>query len=165
MSDITGVVPATVVDREDPEQMGRVKVEFAWMSNQPPVSDWARIATPMAGPSRGLQLMPEEGDEVLVAFERGRREHPYVVGFLWNGEDEPAEPEELDRRTLRTVSGHQLEFDDTDGDETITLQFKGGAPMVELSDEHILLKFDDGNYVEIESGKVTIEGGQIHLNP
>ena len=44
---------------------------------------------PMAGKERGLVLIPEVGDEVLVAFEREDLRFPYVLGALWNGKDKP----------------------------------------------------------------------------
>ena len=37
----------------------------------------------MAGSDRGVGLIPEAGDEVLAAFERGDRRAPYVFGALW----------------------------------------------------------------------------------
>ena len=51
-------------------------------------SHWAPIASLLAGKKRGACFMPELDDEVLVAFDRGEFDHPYVVGFLWNGADE-----------------------------------------------------------------------------
>ena len=44
---------------------------------------------PMAGHDRGLVLIPEVGDEVVVGFEREDLRFPYVLGALWNGQDDP----------------------------------------------------------------------------
>ena len=54
-------------------------------------SAWAPVAAPLAGKQRGAFFMPELGDEVLVAFEDGSFDSPYIIGFLWNGVDMPPE--------------------------------------------------------------------------
>ena len=57
----------------------------------------------MAGPARGLYVLPEVDDEVLVGFEHGRPDAPFVLGALWNGKDKPPESNgdgKNDRRSL-----------------------------------------------------------------
>ena len=70
-----GVVIGVVADMEDPLGQGRIKLSFPWMADSQS-SAWAPVAAPMAGSERGQWFMPEEGDEVLVAFEQGDFEHP-----------------------------------------------------------------------------------------
>ena len=59
---IYGVVVGTVTNLQDPDKLGRVKVEFGWMmdntasSPKPIESTWARLASPMAGPEIGLAV-------------------------------------------------------------------------------------------------------------
>jgi uncharacterized protein involved in type VI secretion and phage assembly len=82
------VVVGIVTQNSDPDNMGRVRVRY------PALGDdiegwWARIAAPAAGNQRGLLMMPVAGDEVLVAFEHGDVRRPYVLGALWNGNDQP----------------------------------------------------------------------------
>ena len=84
-----GVVVGIVTNNQDPENMHRVKVRFPWLSNDVE-SNWARVAAPMAGKGRGAYFLPEVDDEVLVAFEHGQVDHPFVVGCLWNGKDDCA---------------------------------------------------------------------------
>src|SRR3972149_536693 len=87
---ISGVVPGIVTNNQDPDGLGRVKIKFPWLSDDNE-TDWVRIATLMAGGQRGGFFLPEVGDEVLVAFEHGDINHPYVIGALWNGVDKPPE--------------------------------------------------------------------------
>jgi len=90
MKQYPGVVIAIVKNLHDPEGQGRIEVQFPWLSDSLR-SSWAPVAAPLAGKQRGMFFMPEVDDEVLVAFEHGSFNHPYVVGYLWNGKDIPPE--------------------------------------------------------------------------
>jgi type VI secretion system secreted protein VgrG len=78
-----GIVPARVIEHNDPKKMGRIKVQFFWQDDGS--THWARATSPHAGPDRGFMFMPEVGDEVAVAFEDGDPERPVILGCLWNG--------------------------------------------------------------------------------
>src|SRR3974390_1449993 len=118
-----GVAFAIVTNNRDPEGLARVKVALPWMGDRAE-SDWARVGTPMAGPQRGVYLLPEVDDEVLVAFEQGSPSAPYVLGGLWNGKDAPPESNadgHNDRRTIKSRSGHVIRLTDTKGQEQIEI--------------------------------------------
>jgi len=83
-----GVVVGVVTNNKDPENLGRVKVKFPWLQESDE-SYWARIATLMAGPDRGTFFLPEVGDHVLVAFEHGDINYPFVLGALWTLKQKP----------------------------------------------------------------------------
>ena len=74
-----GVYPAVVTDLRDPDQQGRVKIRLPWTPDAAGASAelWARLATLMAGASRGSWFVPDVGDEVLVAFEGGQPLRPW----------------------------------------------------------------------------------------
>ena len=76
---------------------------------------WATLCSPYADNDQGLQIMPEVGSEVVVAFGAGLFEWPYIVGSVWNGkETAAATPEQANNiRLLRTRADSRLEFDDT----------------------------------------------------
>ncbi|MFF3395661.1 VgrG-related protein [Streptomyces sp. NPDC002669] len=84
-----GLVSATVTDTHDPDGSGRVKVRFPWLSDEY-ASDWARTAQ-SGGTSGGEAFIPEVGDEVLVGFEHGHLDRPYVLAGLYNGKDRPSQ--------------------------------------------------------------------------
>ena len=85
---MNGVVVGQVKSVDDKRGEGRILVEFPWMEGRNQ-SYWAPSATLMSGGGRGAWFRPEKGDEVLVAFDHGDVNHPYIVGFLWNGVDRP----------------------------------------------------------------------------
>ena len=122
----SGIVPARVVDHNDPKKMGRIKVQFFWQEDGS--THWARATSPHAGPDRGFMFMPEVGDEVAVAFEDGDPERPVILGSLWNGvHTQPRE--ELrgddiaanDVKRIMTKSGNRIQMSDKPGVETIVL--------------------------------------------
>jgi phage baseplate assembly protein V len=134
---INGVAMGLVQDRDG---QGRVRVQFPWLDEMLR-SDWIPIAVPMAGAGRGLFLMPEPGDEVLVAFEHGKFEHPVVIGFIWNGADRPptSEPRE---RTFASKNGHKIRFLDS-------TPSAGNKGAVIIEDAH-------GNRISLSNGQVAI---------
>src|SRR5204862_7721429 len=110
-------------NKQAPDKHGRVKVRFPWLSNDDE-SRWARVAATMAGNDRGVYLLPEVEDEVLVAFEHGDISFPYVVGSLWNGKDAPPATNDDGKNNIRVIksrSGHVVRLNDEDGKETIEI--------------------------------------------
>jgi uncharacterized protein involved in type VI secretion and phage assembly len=156
-----GVYPALVIDNQDPEGQGRVKVTLPW---SPDTSGgryeaWARVATLMGGNNRGSWFIPDVGDEVLVVFEGGDPKRPYVIGGLWNGTDAP--PASMDsnntQKVLRSRNGVRITLDDTDGQEKLVVETPGGQKMT-LKDGPGLVEIVDsnGNSVKLETSGITI---------
>jgi hypothetical protein len=81
-----------IVDENNTEDSYKVKAKFPWVRE---VHDdgsetyWARISTFMVGSDRGMFVLPEVDDEVLVTFEHGDLRVPYILGGLYNGKDAP----------------------------------------------------------------------------
>lgn len=125
---IYGVAVGIVTNNKDPEKLGRVKVSLPWRGENDE-SHWARVASPMAGSERGMVFYPEVDDEVLVAFEQGDVNHPYIIGSLWNSKDRPPETNSNGKNNLRKIksrSGHELTFDDTSQQEKVEIKTKSG---------------------------------------
>jgi uncharacterized protein involved in type VI secretion and phage assembly len=155
---VKGVAVALVTQNKDDEGLCRVKVRYPW-HDKPRDSYWARLAMPMAGKERGLVLIPEVGDEVIVAFEREDLRFPYVLGALWNGQDKPPfanDDGKNDRRILKSRKRHYLLFDDG-AKGVVELAHENGG-IARFTDDEILLKDGQGNQIKIEnrSGAMTI---------
>ena len=100
----------------------------------------------MAGDGRGAYFLPEVDDEVLLAFEHGSIEHPYVLGALWNGKDRPHESNadgENNNRSIKSRSGHVLRLCDRSGQESIEIIDKSGNNKIVIS--------TNGNQIAIEA--------------
>jgi uncharacterized protein involved in type VI secretion and phage assembly len=114
---------AKVMDNNDPEALGRIKVQFTWQKEENTVSPWLRMLTPYSGLEKGFYFIPEIGDEVLVAFEGGNAEKPYVMGSFYHGKAKPDTLFDADNniKAIRTRSGHTIEFIDKDGGEELKI--------------------------------------------
>jgi uncharacterized protein involved in type VI secretion and phage assembly len=151
---VYGVVVGVVTNNQDPEKMGRVKVRFPWL-NETDESNWARVATMMAGQDRGTWFLPEVGDEVLVAFEHGDVQFPYVVGSLWNGVDTPPRDNadgQNNERVIKSRSGHELIFGDEDGKEKVEIKTKAGHQLLldDTSGSEVITVVDKSGNNKIE---------------
>ncbi|MGA2812503.1 MAG: phage baseplate assembly protein V [Candidatus Acidiferrum sp.] len=159
MSKVAGVVTGLVTAVKDPDQQGRVQLSFPFLGGQNQ-STWAPVATLMAGRGRGSWFMPEVGDEVLVAFDHGNFDHPFVIGFLWNGQDQPPASDITPSvRRLQTVSGHKVDFDDRDGSQKITIKTQGGHT-IEMNDvagsESITITTTANQQIQMQDTPATI---------
>jgi uncharacterized protein involved in type VI secretion and phage assembly len=121
-----GVVPARVVEHNDPKKMGRIKVQYFWQEDGP--AHWERMITPHAGADRGFMFMPEKGDEVVVGFEDGDPERPVVLGCVWNGVDQAPRQEFWggdialnDVKRIVTKSGNHIQMVDKKGKESVVI--------------------------------------------
>ncbi len=140
MNEHFGVVPGIVISLDDPEGLGRIQLKFPKISPSLE-SSWAPVAAPLAGKQRGAFFMPELEDEVLVAFENGNFNFPYIIGHLWNGKDIPPESDPKNR-VFVTPAGHTLRFED--GEKKVILRSSSGQTIT----------LDDSD------GSITLEGGQ-----
>ena len=164
---VYGVEVALVTNTKDPLKQGRVKICFARLPGKPE-SDWARMAHPSAGPGRGFYWMPEVGDEVLVACERGQASKPYVLGALWNGKDAPMKDAYTDENTTRmiqTKSGHQVILSDKEGEEKIVIADKSGKRAVTFDVKAKKLTFEAGaGDIELRAEKkITLECEDLEI--
>lgn len=164
-SRIYGVVIGIVTNNKDSGELGRVRVKFPWLSNEDE-SAWARLVSPMAGKERGMVFLPEIDDEVLVAFEYGDIDRPYIVGSLWNGNDKPPYVNKDGKNNIRMIrsrSGHEIIFDDTAGEEKIEIsdKMKKNVIIIDVKNNKISLKSEKDIEISAPNGKVTIEAKDI----
>jgi uncharacterized protein involved in type VI secretion and phage assembly len=169
-----GLTIGIVTNNKDDDAFGRVKVRFPYLTDQGE-SGWARLVTPGGGPARGLQVMPEIDDEVLVGFENGDIRRPFVLGGLWNGKDSPPikKSELLDGSSVKTRSfttrrGHFLSFVDggSDSEDSITLALKNSRATLVISGEKIDLLTTEDKPLTVKTSKASIviaAGGDITL--
>ncbi len=113
---IPGLVIGTVVNNLDPEEQGQVQVMFPWLAPSY-ISAWCRVMQIGASKAGGGFLwIPEIGDEVLIGFDRGSIDHPYVIGNLYNGIAAPFPPPSVEgvvaNRRIASRMAHTIEWND-----------------------------------------------------
>lgn len=151
----------TVVNNADPESQGRVLVEFPFAKDRMS-STWMRVMTPNAGSSnivdknRGLVFIPEEGDQVMIGFEFGDPNRPYVMGSMFHGVNGAGGGDSNHIKSIITKEGHTIEFDDAEDTLGITIKDKNGNYI------HIDTK---GNNIEITALEtITMKAKNINMD-
>src|SRR5215472_15305782 len=128
-----GLYPAFVTNLVDSGNLGRVEVSLPWLGtdgNQD-VRAWATLCSPYADSNQGLEILPEVGSQVLVAFEAGNLRRPYIIGAAWNGKESlPNTPDAANNlRVWQSRSGSRLEFDDSTPPK-VSITMKSGHEVV-----------------------------------
>lgn len=179
---VSGLSPALVTDVRDPRKLGRVKVKFPWLADDY-ASGWARTVQVGAGQNRGAMIVPEVGDEVLVGFEQGDFDHPYVLGGLYNGKDAPASSSyelvdansgAVNGRRLVSRTGHRLDLVESagkqdavrlvTGDEKYSLELdKKGTKVTVHSDGTVLIEAKRGVTVDAGAGPLEMKGQTVAI--
>ncbi|ATB39032.1 phage tail protein [Cystobacter fuscus] len=177
-----------VVDNEDPEKLGRLRVMVPSVLGEEP-SPWALPCMPFGGlAGQGWFLLPEVDAQVWVEFEEGDVRRPIWTGTFWQKSadvPEPAAKTPPTTRLLQTPGGHVLQFDDEPDQERLLLHHPSGAEVslepkgsialtdaegatVVLDAEAKTLRIEDshGNSVQLGSSGVLVEdanGNRIEL--
>jgi uncharacterized protein involved in type VI secretion and phage assembly len=158
-----GVAVGQVVGNLDLEGLGRVQVRLPWLRGLPV---WARLASP-----GGTYFIPQEGEEVLLAFNQGDVREAYVLGTLWNQLDRPLSLLPNDAKTkriMRSPAGHEIEFDDLTKSISITnttdQKIEIGLDKIEISAGKGMASISldaAGNLVITSKASITIDGPNV----
>ncbi len=184
-----GPQSAVVIDQNDPEGFGRVKIQYHW-DRAATSTCWVRILQQWAGNKIGAQFVPRPGMEVMIDFLEGDPDRPVLVGCLYNGKNPHpyAVPANLTQAGWRTGGpgglAHELLFEDKGGGEeifmqsgrdfrriisrdetaTITRSQKVTAQDVTITATTSIRLEVGGNTIVVDASGVTINGKMINLN-
>lgn len=146
---ITDTQRAMVKDNKDPEALGRIRVQFTWqeLTDENMWTPWLRIAQAHGGDDKGSYIIPEIGEEVMVGFENGNAEKPYVIGTLYHGKQRPGDgwySDSNDIKAFRTRNGHTVEVHDVADGGFIRIYDNG-------KENYILTYSTDEKLIKLES--------------
>lgn len=176
--EISGVVVGIVTKNSSSENKGRVCVKIPSREDSGNILEWVKVAMPMSGKNWGCYFIPEIGDEVLVAFEYGSVENPYVIGCIPRADSRLVTQnydDDNDNKVMLTKGGNSIDISDKDGKESITLTTKAeqrlilddGNDKITIKDKngsnHIELDTKGGNLeIEVKS-KITLKAGKTTI--
>jgi len=142
---------AILIDNADPEGLGRIKVQFPWQKDFGGVTPWIRVVAPHAGGDKGFHFIPEKGEEVLIGFEGGNAEKPYMLGSLYNGGGSAGafKTDDNDIKAILTRSGNRMVMNDNEGSLTLTDR---GTAGVKLNGEGVIISQADEKF-EVNVGE------------
>lgn len=171
-----GIYRAIVIDNEDPESMGRCRLQIPSIGQRieddAPSNLWAKPCMPGLsvgeGQMHGVFFPPDLKDEVWVQFEHGDSRFPvYTGGFIrkeYEGDDLIVEKALF--KGFRTKTGHYLRFsDDKDNDDLHITLAKGdgdggvsGSVISLMKDGSVVVANDDNSnvFLDKENKSVTM---------
>lgn len=146
---VTEMQRAMVKDNKDPEALGRIRVQFSWqeLQDENMWTPWLRIAQAHGGDDKGSYIIPEIDEEVMVGFENGNAEKPYVIGTLYHGKQRPGDgwySDSNDIKAFRTRNGHTVEVHDVADGGYIRIYDNG-------KENYILTYSTDEKLIKLES--------------
>ena len=168
---------ADVLDNDDPNGQGRVKVKFKWQCQVNDPTEWLRVMSPNAGTgqtgaNRGFHVIPEKGDQVVVAFEEGNIARPVVMGSVYHGKSGDSKGfKNSNTKGMTSRMGSALIFNDEDHslhlgtDPGNYVDIKNETGFLELkSKQKIVLTTGSASITLNTDGSILIDGSLISLN-
>lgn len=171
---VDGLQVGEVVDREDPEGLGRVRVRIPGLVE--PASAWAWPLGTVGGGSdrRGFFSVPEKGAEVGVLFHQGDVDHPHYLCGHWGKPDGQAEvPEaarDLDKADAPRVRAFEtdrflLYFDDRTGKEALVVKDKTSGDQIEFDGKGMGITVKATSALMLKAdGMVSIDAAVVQIN-
>ena len=81
------IAPANVIQVDDPQELGRVRVSLPTYGDLE--TEWLGVLSLGAGKGRGLVMLPDVGDHVLVIFSHEDPAAAVVLGGLYGAQELP----------------------------------------------------------------------------
>ena len=117
---------AVVTEFKDVKGWGRVRIRYPWQQSNDDMSPWVRMTSPFATDGGGIYFRPAKGDEVLVDYENGNIERPYVLGALYTGKV----PVPNGERIISSSNGHCIKMKDPEGSNEFFENLWGGLGLL-----------------------------------
>lgn len=172
---------AKVIQNDDPDHLGRIKVNFWWMENDQVMTPWIKVITPYTQDKAGFYFVPAVNSRVLVGFEGGDVEKPYCLGALFDQTHHPDQKwtgdyngNDAKVHAIRTISGQTIEWHDESGKEKIriydtnnkneiTLDTANGEVHIKATEKLTLeakdIEIKSQNGIKIEAGQALEQKG------
>ncbi len=155
------VVMATVTQLEgDPDNLSRIQVKVSgWKHAQEQL--WARLSTMYAGDNYGMVLLPEIGDEVILAFTGNDFDTPVVLGSTFSPKSPPHTDYTDDNydKVFITKKGMKWAWNDEKGIHEISTP-KGNSIIISDDEESIVIQDKHSNKITMNSSELNLTGNK-----
>jgi phage baseplate assembly protein gpV len=144
---------------DDPDGKGRVRVKLPTYAEVE--TEWMQVLTVGAGEGKGLTILPDVDDRVLVLIMPGAMSQGIVLGGLYGMDGPPdsgVEDRSVRRFTLLTPGGQRVRLDDSNG--VVYIENSEGS-FIELAPDHVKLHAAADFTLEAPGKKVVIRGHKI----
>lgn len=167
---------AIVKENNDPDGMGRVRVQMLWQQQSGQMTDWIRVLTPDGGSSdkvsknRGFVFIPEVGDQVLLGFRYNDPNRPFVLGSVFHGKTASGGGSGNKSKSMTTRSGSTVTMDDDKKSVTIsdpsgnTMVYDGAGNVTVDSPKTMTLTCGESSITLNKNGTIEITGKNITVN-
>lgn len=144
---------AIVVANHDADGLSAVQVQMPWQKLKGVTTPYIPLLQYYGGNARGSHILPEIGDTVLVDFQGGNAELPFVTGTLPNTKEKSgyATPDN-DIKALHTRSNNRLVMND-----------KTGSVLLEDSSKSFI-EMDGKRKIEVNTDIFVVNAKKIILN-
>lgn len=163
------VQTAIVKENYDPDGINRLKVQFFWQK-QNDMTPWIRLATPHAGGGKGMHIIPEKGEEVIVCFEGGDVEKPFVVNSIYSGQAKSGGGDaDNNVKSFSSRSGNKIALDDQAGSVTVidksgnSITIDGSGNISIDCSESIILHTGDSSFSMKKDGTIDLTGKTVSI--
>jgi len=153
---IDSIVVGVVTNNNDPDKLGRVKVMLPFLSEEE--TFWAPVLLASSGKERGISMLPQPDEQVIVAFENGDPSYPIVLGSMFNGKDTPG-------KEMAVLAGSFAMKSDKKAliaaQEDINLRTEKGKWQIDVNGGEIIENVKTpGNYTGTFDGKYALTASQ-----
>ncbi len=158
---------AIVTDNNDPQGLGRIRVQFHWMADGEK-TPWLRVTSPHGGDGKGMYFLPEVKEEVIVGFEGDSPVKPYIIGTVYHSQAKTSFGNSgNDVKALQTRSGNLIVMNDSEGSVHVA-DAKGNDVLIDgkgnikiTSSESIVLTCGSSSISLKKDGTIEIKGKTI----
>ncbi|WP_251390584.1 phage baseplate assembly protein V [Mediterraneibacter agrestimuris] len=165
---ISGIVIGVVAENYSEAYPGQIKVEIPVRDESANVLKWAKVVFPYTGAGWGIYFLPEKDDQVILAFENGSIDRPFVIGSIPREKDKQLTKSADERNRIKQIvtrNGSRITMEDGEdengGKDRIILSTAEKELMLLLDNENDTIEISDkkGNSqikMNVEEGSIVI---------
>ena len=146
-----GVYLASVRDVEDPDELGRVRLDADQYEDTDEDITWATVTRPLAGAAFSVFFTPKEGDQVVISYLGGDVRQPVVLGYAHSTERKPTDASAT-KHVIEIKDVGRIVFEESESDPKIVIEHAGGGSITLTADK-----------VAIQANEVCVNGQGVVL--